>query len=264
MSWMFEKVSIDSLRANIAIATQENILFSDTVAENIRYAAPEASIAQVTEAAVVACADEFIDELPIKYDTPLGERATKLSSGQRQRIVIARAIIKDAPILILDEPTAALDAETELRVLDNLKKWGENRSIFLITHRLSTIRQADKVVYLRDGIVLAQGTHDELLRKLLSIESSLKPKQGNKRECRNRENGCRGHQHCRNTSSDRPFACVRVALLETTDCQIDAQPFRVVFVLILPWPLKILTDQWLWGYPLDRHQPRIHLMRNPF
>ena len=172
------QVSIDSLRANIAIATQENILFSDTVAENIRYAAPKASITQVTEAAVVACADEFIDELPIKYDTPLGERATKLSSGQRQRIVIARAIIKDAPILILDEPTAALDAETELRVLDNLKQWGENRSIFLITHRLSTIRQADKVVYLRDGIVLAQGTHDELVAETSAYREFVEAETG--------------------------------------------------------------------------------------
>jgi ATP-binding cassette subfamily B protein len=157
------QVTVDSLRANIAIATQENILFSDTVTENIRYAVPGASSVQVTDAAVVACADEFIDEMPLKYDSFLGERATKLSSGQRQRIVIARAIIKDAPILILDEPTAALDAETELRVLDSIKRWGEKRSIFLITHRLSTIRQADMVVYLRDGIVLAQGNHDELI-----------------------------------------------------------------------------------------------------
>ena len=160
---MYKRQTVDSLRANIAIATQENILFSDTVTENIRYAVPGASSVQVTDAAVVACADEFIDEMPLKYDSFLGERATKLSSGQRQRIVIARAIIKDAPILILDEPTAALDAETELRVLDSIKRWGEKRSIFLITHRLSTIRQADMVVYLRDGIVLAQGNHDELI-----------------------------------------------------------------------------------------------------
>ena len=116
--------------------------------------------------------------MPIKYDTPLGERATKLSSGQRQRIVIARAIIKDAPILILDEPTAALDAETELRVLDNLKQWGENRSIFLITHRLSTIRQADKVVYLRDGIVLAQGTHDELVAETSAYREFVEAETG--------------------------------------------------------------------------------------
>ena len=156
-------VTVDSLRSRVAIATQENILFSDTVMENIRYAVPEASPETVADAARVACADGFIERLSQAYETPLGERATKLSSGQRQRIVIARAVVKDAPILILDEPTAALDAETELRVLASLKRWGEDRCIFLITHRLSTIRQADQVVYLRGGRVLARGTHDDLI-----------------------------------------------------------------------------------------------------
>lgn len=156
-------LTVDSLRANIALATQENVLFSDTVLENIRYAAPGASRAAAVAAAKVACADEFISALPQGYDTPLGERATKLSSGQRQRLVIARAVIKDAPILILDEPTAALDAETELRVLDNLKAWGRDRCVFLVTHRLSTVRQADRVAYLRDGRVLAFGPHDDLM-----------------------------------------------------------------------------------------------------
>ena len=158
-------LKIESLRAQIALATQENILFSDTVLENIRYAAPGATRQAAVEAAKVACADEFITALPDGYDSPLGERATKLSSGQRQRIVIARAVVKDAPILILDEPTAALDAETELAVLDNLKAWGRGRCIFLITHRLSTIRQADTVAYLRDGRLRETGTHDALMAR---------------------------------------------------------------------------------------------------
>ena len=156
-------LKVDSLRAQIALATQENILFSDTVLENIRYAAPGATRDAAIDAAKVACADDFITALPDGYDTPLGERATKLSSGQRQRIVIARAVVKDAPILILDEPTAALDAETELAVLDNLKAWGRGRCIFLITHRLSTIRRADTVAYLRDGRLHETGTHDALM-----------------------------------------------------------------------------------------------------
>ena len=156
-------VTVDSLRASVALATQENVLFSDTVLENIRYAVPGASRAAAFAAAQVASADGFIEALPQGYDTPLGERATKLSSGQRQRIVIARAVIKDAPILILDEPTAALDAETELKVLDNLKTWGHDRCVFLITHRLSTVRQATAVAYLRDGRIQAYGHHDELI-----------------------------------------------------------------------------------------------------
>ena len=158
------EITVASLRRWIAIATQENILFTASVLENIRYAVPEVDRDAVIAAARVACADEFIDQLSEGYDTPLGERATKLSTGQRQRIVIARALVKDSPILILDEPTAALDAETELRVMDNLRQWGESRCVFLITHRLSTIRQAHNVLYLRDGRVAAFGPHDQLTR----------------------------------------------------------------------------------------------------
>ena len=146
--------------------------------ENIRYAAPGASRAQAVEAAKIACADEFIAQLPEGYDTRLGERAAKLSSGQRQRIVIARAVVKDAPVLILDEPTAALDAATEARVLDNLKRWGSERCVFLITHRLSTVRQADRVAVLHDGRIVESGAHEELMaledgayRRFVSVEN---------------------------------------------------------------------------------------------
>ncbi len=117
--------------------------------------------------------------LPDGYDTLLGERGTRLSTGQRQRLSIARAIVKDTPILILDEPTASLDAETELHVLDNLARWGKDRVIFLITHRLSTIRRADRIAYLKDGRVLESGSHDELAarpggayRRLVEAEDS--------------------------------------------------------------------------------------------
>lgn len=157
------EIELDALRSAMSVATQENILFSTSVRENIRYAAPDADDARVREAARVACADEFIEALPNGYDTVLGERAAKLSTGQRQRLVIARALAKSTPILILDEPTAALDAETEHRVLANLRAWGRDRTIFLITHRLSTIRQADQVVLLREGRVCETGTHDDLM-----------------------------------------------------------------------------------------------------
>jgi len=154
---------IQSLRDHISIALQENLLFGTTVRENIRYAAPEADDAAVREAARVACADGFIETLPHGYDTLLGERGTKLSTGQRQRLSIARAVLKDTPILILDEPTASLDASTELQVLENLAEWGRGRAIFLITHRLSTIRRADRVAVMRRGRLVECGSHEELM-----------------------------------------------------------------------------------------------------
>lgn len=159
------KYKKDSLPDNIAISLQENLLFGNTIRENIRYAVPKASAMQVRYAAGVAKADEFIEKLPSGYDTQLGERGTKLSTGQRQRLSIARAVLKDTAILILDEPTAALDAETELAVLSNLAKWGRERVIFLITHRLSTIRRAHHVIFLQEGEILEQGTHDELMSR---------------------------------------------------------------------------------------------------
>jgi ABC-type multidrug transport system fused ATPase/permease subunit len=156
---------VESLRSRIAIALQENLLFGTTVRENIRYAVPDATEKEVREAARIACAAEFIERLPEGYDTLLGERGMKLSTGQRQRLSIARAVLKGAPILVLDEPTASLDAETELRVLRNLALWGEGRAIFLVTHRLSTIRTADQIVVVDKGRVRECGTHEELMRR---------------------------------------------------------------------------------------------------
>jgi ABC-type multidrug transport system fused ATPase/permease subunit len=157
--------TLASLRNRISIALQENVLFGTTVRENIRFAVPDAGDQQVREAARIACADPFIEKLPTGYDTLLGERGTKLSTGQRQRLSIARALLKDTPILILDEPTASLDAATEHAVLQNLAEWGAGRVIFLITHRLSTIRRADQVIFLSDGTVLEGGAHDELMQR---------------------------------------------------------------------------------------------------
>jgi len=157
--------TVASLRGQISIALQENVLFGTTVRENIRYAVPDATDEAVRQAAGVACAHEFIEKLPEGYDTLLGERGRKLSTGQRQRISIARAVLKDTPILILDEPTAALDAVTELAVLRNLAEWGAGRVIFLITHRLSTIRRADQVIVLREGRVIERGGPAELMAR---------------------------------------------------------------------------------------------------
>ena len=154
---------LDTLRNNISVALQENVLFGVSVRDNIGYVAPDANDARIQPAAWVACADEYIESLPDGIDTILSDRGGKLSSGQRQRLTIARAVAKDSPILVLDEPTAALDAATEHRVLDRLAEWGKGRAIFLITHRISTIQRADKILFLEQGRIVEQGSHAELL-----------------------------------------------------------------------------------------------------
>ena len=154
-----------SLRANVAIALQENVLFALSVRDNIRYVAPGASEEQVREAVRVAGMEEYVAGLPNGLDTVLSDRGGKLSSGQRQRLSIARAVVRDTPILVLDEPTAALDAATEHQVMRNLAEWGEGRAIFLITHRISTIRRADNILYLDRGHIVEAGGHDELMRR---------------------------------------------------------------------------------------------------
>ena len=173
-------LKLASLRSNVAISLQENLLFGTSIRENIRYAVPTASDAEITNAAKIAEAHEFILEQPHGYDTELGERGAKLSSGQRQRLSIARGIIKNTPILILDEPTAALDAVTENKVMANLVNWGKDRVIFVITHRISTIRQANQIMYVRDGHIQEMGTHSELMirdkgayRNFVELEESL-------------------------------------------------------------------------------------------
>ena len=158
-------IQLDSLRRGVAIALQQNTLFASSVADNIAYAFADASRADVEAAAKVACAHEFIQQMPQGYDTELGERGGDLSTGERQRLSIARAVIRDTPILVLDEPTASLDAETEVAVLENLSDWASERIVFLITHRLSTIRSADQIAFLEDGVIREAGPHDTLMAK---------------------------------------------------------------------------------------------------
>ena len=156
-------MAVSDLRANVGIALQKNVLFASTVAENIAFGTPGAERVDVEAAARVACADEFIRTMADGYDTELGERGGKLSSGQRQRLSIARAVVRNTPVLILDEPTASLDARTEQRVLENLAQWGRGRIIFLITHRLSTIKNADRIALVEGGRIVEHGTHEELM-----------------------------------------------------------------------------------------------------
>jgi ATP-binding cassette, subfamily B, bacterial MsbA len=158
-------VTVASLRAQIGIVTQETILFDDSVARNIAYGRPDASIPEIEAAARAAHAHEFIVNLPQGYDTFIGERGQRLSGGQRQRLAIARAILKDSPILVLDEATSSLDSESELLVQDALANLMKNRTSFVIAHRLSTIRRADAIIVMDRGRVVETGRHDELLAR---------------------------------------------------------------------------------------------------
>ncbi len=144
-------LQLASLREKIGMVAQETFLFNDTVANNIRYGKPKAKDDEIREAARNALADEFIERMPEGYDTMIGERGVKLSGGQRQRLAIARALLKNAPILILDEATSHLDTESEILVQRALQTLMSNRTVIVIAHRLSTIRRADKIVVLDRG-----------------------------------------------------------------------------------------------------------------
>jgi subfamily B ATP-binding cassette protein MsbA len=158
-------VTLVSLRSQIGIVTQETVLFDDTIAANIAYGRPDATRAQIEAAAQAAHADDFITLMDAGYDTVIGERGQRLSGGQRQRLAIARAILRDSPILILDEATSSLDAESEALVQDALANLLLNRTSFVIAHRLSTVRRADVIVVLDRGCIVETGTHDELLAR---------------------------------------------------------------------------------------------------
>jgi len=154
---------LQGLRAQIGFVLQDTVLFRGTVRENIAYGRPAATDAEIVEAAKLANAHEFIARLPDGYDAQLGEKGLTLSGGQRQRIGIARAVIRNAPILILDEPTAALDSHSEKLVIEALERLMKGRTVITVAHRLSTIRDVDKIVVFKDGVVAEQGTHGELL-----------------------------------------------------------------------------------------------------
>jgi subfamily B ATP-binding cassette protein MsbA len=156
-------LTLKGLRAQIGFVLQDTVLFRGTVRDNIAYGRPSATDAEIVEAAKLANAHEFIAKMPDGYNTMVGERGLTLSGGQRQRIGIARAVIRNAPILILDEPTAALDTESEKLVIEALERLMKGRTVLTIAHRLSTIRDAHKIIVLKDGVVAEEGTHEELV-----------------------------------------------------------------------------------------------------
>jgi ATP-binding cassette subfamily B protein/subfamily B ATP-binding cassette protein MsbA len=156
-------VELKSLRAQVGVVLQEPFLFPFSITENIAYGRPDAARQEIEAAARDANAHQFIERLPKGYDTVIGERGATLSGGERQRLSIARALLKDAPILILDEPTSALDAQTEELLLEALERLMKGRTTFIIAHRLSTIRRADRIIVLEDGRIVESGSPDELL-----------------------------------------------------------------------------------------------------
>ena len=159
------KVSLSSLRSKISFVSQDIYLFDDTIKSNLYYAKSDASKSELIEACKFANADEFIDKLPLKYDTIIGENGVRLSGGQKQRLSIARAILKNSPIILLDEATSSLDADTEFKIQNAIMNLVKNRTTIIIAHRLSTIFKADTIFVIENGEVAAQGQHKDLLEK---------------------------------------------------------------------------------------------------
>ena len=158
-------VSQKNLREQIAFVPQDPVLFHRTLMENIRYGKRDATDEEVKKASALANCDKFIDRLPLGYETYVGERGIKLSGGERQRVAIARAILRDAPILVLDEATSALDSESEMLIQDALHNLIKNKTTIVIAHRLSTVREMDRIIVIEDGKIIEDDTHDELIKK---------------------------------------------------------------------------------------------------
>ena len=178
------EVTLRSLREQMAIVTQETILFNDTIWNNLCYGRPDMPEEKVIAAAQAALAHDFIQQMPQGYQTMIGDRGQRLSGGQRQRLAIARALLKDAPILILDEATSELDSESEMLVQGALNNLMTGRTVFVIAHRLSTIRRADMIAVLDDGTIRERGTHDELLRAAASTRAFTKCNFAMRSQCR--------------------------------------------------------------------------------
>jgi ATP-binding cassette, subfamily B, bacterial HlyB/CyaB len=159
------EIDLDHLRAHIGVVPQENFLFSGTVRDNIAAGRPNASFSQVVRVAQLAGANEFIERLPLGYDTPVEEGASNFSGGQRQRLAIARALLLDPPILVFDEATSALDAESEAIVNANLMRIAQNRTVIIISHRLSSLMMADAILVLERGKFYDLGPHEDLLAR---------------------------------------------------------------------------------------------------
>ena len=160
-----KEVSLNSLRKNLSLVSQDVILFDDTIKNNIAYAKENASTEEIKRACKFAAADEFIEKLPLGYDTVVGENGIRLSGGQKQRISIARAILKESPIILLDEATSSLDAESEEIVQNAILNLTKNKTTLVIAHRLSTIHNADKIFVLKNGKVIDSGNHEALIEK---------------------------------------------------------------------------------------------------
>jgi ATP-binding cassette, subfamily B, bacterial MsbA len=167
-------IKIKSLRDKIGIVTQETILFNDTIRNNIAYGLEDCPIDKIIEVAKAANAHDFIMQLPNGYDTVIGERGMKLSGGQRQRISIARALLKNPPILILDEATSNLDAESEILVQEAIERLMQNRTVFVIAHRLSTIRNADRIIVIDNGRIVQEVSMKSLYIKTGFTKSSMR------------------------------------------------------------------------------------------
>ena len=160
-----KSVTIDSLRRNIGLVTQEPVMFNDTIANNISYGMKGKRLDEIKKAAMLANADDFIQKIPENYNATVGERGAKLSGGEKQRLAIARAILKNPPILIMDEATAQLDAASELKVQEAIQRLIEGRTVFLIAHRISTARRADRIIVIENGEIAEEGRHDELIKE---------------------------------------------------------------------------------------------------